>query len=292
MWNTIIPIVTRRSRIFSRRFGSSPLASSQGGVLAACGDDPGARQLLDEAATEDRPAVSYGIQRQGNDYRAGNLALNQTGAFDFDLFRRGEGPVVCVRLQAPGEHNVLNALATLAVADQIGLDLGKAAATLGEFRGVSRRFELRGEASGVTIIDDYAHHPTEIRATLAAAKARYPKQVIWAVWQPHTFSRTRTLLNDFLAAFRDADHVLVTEIYAAREAQPPDGFSARQIVQALSSGDGPERVDAHYAADLQAALKLLLNRLQPGDVALVLSAGDAIWISERLMETLPSRSLA
>ncbi|MBN1146525.1 MAG: UDP-N-acetylmuramate--L-alanine ligase [Anaerolineales bacterium] len=277
---------------FQQAFREFAARIEPGGVLAACGDDPGARQLLVEAAPEDRLVVSYGIRWEGCHYRASNLALNRMGGFDFDLLRQGEGPLASIRLQTPGEHNVLNALATLAVADQLGLDLGGAAASLGEFRGVGRRFELRGEASGVTVIDDYAHHPTEIRATLAAAKARFPGRVIWAVWQPHTFSRTRTLLDDFLAAFGDADHVLVMEIYAAREAPPPDGFSACQVVQALRGGAGPGGVDAYYAANLQAALELLTDRLQPGDVALVLSAGDAIWISERLMETLPSRGLA
>jgi UDP-N-acetylmuramate--alanine ligase len=277
---------------FQRAFCEFVARVEPGGVLAICGDDPGARQLLDGSVNEGHLAVSYGIHWEGNDYRAGNLALNRMGGFDFDLFRRDGRSVVSVRLRVPGEHNVLNALATLTVADKIDLDIGQAAESLGKFRGVGRRFELRGEASGVTVIDDYAHHPTEIRATLAAAKARFPGRAIWAVWQPHTFSRTRALLADFLAAFSDADHVLVTEIYAARESLPQDGFSARQIVQALYGGAAPDRVDAHYAADLESAVRLLSDRLQSGDVVLVFSAGDAIWISERLMEILPYRSFA
>ncbi len=108
----------------------------------------------------------------------------------------------------------------------------KAAQALGEFIGTGRRFEVRGEASGVIVIDDYAHHPTEIKATLAAAKARYPRRRIWAVWQPHTYSRTQALLNDFVHSFADADEVIVTEIYAARE--PKQAFSSREIVERLN----------------------------------------------------------
>jgi UDP-N-acetylmuramate--alanine ligase len=117
-----------------------------------------------------------------------------------------------VSLQVPGEHNVRNALAALSVAAWMGLPLQEAADALSEFTGTGRRFEVRGESKGVIVIDDYAHHPTEIRATLAAAKARYPDKKIWAVWQPHTYSRTQTLFFEFSRAFGDADHVLVTEV--------------------------------------------------------------------------------
>jgi len=133
---------------------------------------------------------------------------------------------------------------------------------------------------GVTVIDDYAHHPTEIRATLAAARSRYPDEAIWAVWQPHTYSRTRLLAGQFAAAFADADHVLVLEVYAARESAPSDGFSARSVLAEMS------HPDARYVPGIPQAQQYLLSHLQPGSVVLVLSAGDADQLSGSLIGAL------
>jgi UDP-N-acetylmuramate--alanine ligase len=188
--------------------------------------------------------------------------------------------MVPLSLQVPGVHNILNALASVVVADVLGLDTTRAAEALSEYRGTDRRFQVRAEIGGVTVIDDYAHHPTHIRATLAAARARYPGRKIWAVWQPHTYSRTQALMNDFAAAFSDADHVIVTEVYAAREAAPEDGFSAQQVASAM------RYPDVHFTADLTEATVQLLTYLQPGDVLLVLSAGDANLISSRVIQGL------
>jgi len=261
-----------------------------GGILVACGDDPGAANLLTEVRSAGQRAASYGIQATELDYRAGQLVINRRGGFDFDAYRRDSEPLAHLHLQVPGEHNVLNALAALSVSDYLGLDTEAAANSLDKFRGAGRRFEVRGEAAGVTVIDDYAHHPTEIRATLSAARARFPGQEIWVVWQPHTYSRTRTLLADFLKAFKDADHVVITEIFAAREEPPVDGFSARQIVQAMSSGADPLHSDVYFAPDLDTATSLILEYVRPGQVVLVLSAGDANQISERLIQTFPLRN--
>jgi UDP-N-acetylmuramate--alanine ligase len=135
----------------------------------------------------------------------------------------------------------------------------------------------------VVVIDDYAHHPTEIRATLSAARDRYPGRPIWAVWQPHTYSRTQLLFDEFSTAFEGADHVLVTEVYAARETIPGN-FSSRQIVQAMS------HPDAEFAASLEEAVDLLSGQVQSGDVVLVLSAGDAEQISVDLLADLADRN--
>jgi UDP-N-acetylmuramate--alanine ligase len=203
---------------------------------------------------------------------------NQCGGFDAQVVINDQ--VVTLSLQVPGVHNIRNALASLAVADLLGLDAPRAAEALREFRGTERRFQVRAEPSGITVIDDYAHHPTKIRATLAAARARYPGRKIWAVWQPHTYSRTRALLNDFAAAFIDADHVIVTEVFAAREAAPEDGFSAKQVVAAMCYPD------VHFISDLTKVTVQLLTFLQPGDVLLVLSAGDADQISTQVIQGL------
>jgi UDP-N-acetylmuramate--alanine ligase len=183
-----------------------------------------------------------------------------------------------VALQVPGEHNVRNALAAMAVVHQLNLSTTTAAEALGTFAGTARRFDLRGEFNGIAIVDDYAHHPTEIRTTLAAARARYPERRIWAVWQPHTYSRTEALFDEFTQAFKDADQVIVTEVYAAREQS--DGFSAQQLVKKM------QHSLVHFSPDLEEAAGYLLNHLQSGDVVLVLSAGDADQISTRVLAAL------
>ncbi len=252
------------------------------GVLISCADDRGAAQLANQASANHLKAVSYGLRqdfmRFPLDYMGANLRLKEAGAFAFEVIHSGS-PVTEVALQIPGRHNVYNALAALVVADIHGLNISKAAEAIGEFSGTSRRFEMRGEVKGITIIDDYAHHPTEIRATLSAARQRYPNRQIWAVWQPHTFSRTRLLQDDFAAAFADADHVLVTEIYAAREADPGN-FSAKQVVEAMN------HPDAFFVPSFDRAVKILLSRLKIGHVLLVLSAGDADEISELILAAL------
>ncbi len=255
-----------------------------GGVLLACADDPGAAKLLAKAQAGGLHALAYGLEDAADAYRAVQLSPAPGGGFEFEAIP-GEKPAVKVRLQVPGRHNVLNALAAIGAVDQLGLAPQAAAQALSEFRGTGRRFEVRAEAAGVTLVDDYAHHPTEIRATLSAAKARYPGRSIWAVWQPHTYSRTRTLLAEFLASFQDADHVLVTEVFAAREPLPADGFSAGQIVAQM------RHPDAHFAAGLEAAESYLEERLQAGDVVLVLSAGDADQINARLAAVFSQREM-
>lgn len=255
-----------------------------GGVLLGCGDDPGARDLLEGAARHGARTFSYGLGQQ-NDYQARGLELNREGGYTFEaMMPDGTTRLALIALQAPGEHNARNALAALAVAHRMGLPLAEAALALGNFKGVSRRFEVVGEAGGVAVIDDYAHHPSEIRATLAAARARYAGRKLWVVWQPHTFSRTRALFSEFAAAFEQADHVLVTEIYAARETVPEDGFSGRSMAQAV------RHPDVRFIGELANAASLLLESLKPGDVLLVLSAGDADRISAQVATAMGKRS--
>ena len=264
-----------------------------GGTLLACADDRGAARLLMEMGKGPIRTLSYGIHSAELDYRAIGVKPNARGGFDFEALA-GRESLATVSLQAPGRHNVLNALATLAVAHILGLPLQAAAQALADFSGTGRRFELCGEAGGVTVIDDYAHHPTEIRATLAAARARFPGRRIWAVWQPHTYSRTRTLLDDFAAAFDDADCVLATEVFPARESRPADGFSAAQVVAAMRRSKADLRPEADprpasFVATLAQASAVLLERLRPGDVLFVLSAGDADQISVQVLDGLQRR---
>jgi UDP-N-acetylmuramate--alanine ligase len=267
---------------FYQAFRAFVLQVRAGGALVACGEDAGAQRLLVEAHSAGLRAVSYGLGEAAFDYRALNLSPNADGGLVFDLAYR-EAPVVRrVSLQVPGEHNVRNALAVLVVVDLLGLSVNQAAQALNEFRGAGRRFEVRGEFHGVTLIDDYAHHPTEIRATLAGARLRYRGRRVWAVWQPHTYSRTRLLLGQFAASFGDADRVLVTEVYAAREPAPADGFSASQVAAAIAQTRPDEADKVLFAETLEKAVEQLSQELQPGDVVLVLSAGDADRINVEL----------
>ncbi len=249
-----------------------------GGSLIVCRDDEAVFSLA-KAVPETCGVHSYGLHPQA-EYRAENLAPSSRG-FRFDVTWQSEH-LAAVELQVPGEHNVRNALASLAIAHQMGLDEQQAAGALGEFEGTGRRFDVQGEAAGVTVVDDYGHHPTEIRATLAAARSRYPGRRIWAVWQPHTYSRTQTLLDGFLHSFADADRVVITEVYAARETN--DNFSAASVAAQMP------HPAVEFAPTLAAAAQTLLRQLQAGDVVIVLSAGDADQISAEVLKSLKERS--
>ena len=213
------------------------------GALIACEDDEGCVALL-KKTTDDRPPtteakssvvggqssiITYGIHR--GQWRATNLRVNPLGGMDFNFSGPGQHGAVTgvVSLRVPGEHNVRNALAALVVAEACGVPAAQAAESLGVFRGADRRFELKGEARGIRIFDDYAHHPTEIKATLQGARMRYPVGNIWAIWQPHTYSRTIALMDEFVQAFMEADQVIVLPIYAAREKADDFGFAATAL---------------------------------------------------------------
>jgi UDP-N-acetylmuramate--alanine ligase len=256
------------------------------GTLIVCGEDEGAVSLLSHARRKGLNVLSYSVKGEMTInspqwMQARTSKPNQFGGFDFSAMTNvgtDAASVVDVSLQVPGEHNVRNALATLSVIAVLGLPLQEAAKVLSEFTGTGRRFEVRGERKGVVVIDDYAHHPTEIRATLAGAKARYPGHRIWAVWQPHTYSRIKTLFLEFSRAFGDADQVLVTEIYASREAK--QDFSSAEVVGAMPHSS------ARYTGSLEDTTKYLLKHLRSGDILLVLSAGDADQISTEVLKRL------
>jgi UDP-N-acetylmuramate--alanine ligase len=258
------------------------------GTLIVCAEDQGVLALIPHVRKAGRNVVSYGVQGDmtiNTPYwiQAHDLKANKRGGFDFTATTNIESKTaasVKVSLQVPGQHNVRNALAVLAIISVLGLSRKKAAQALADFTGTNRRFELRGEVNGIKIFDDYAHHPTEIRATLAGARARFPKERIWAVWQPHTYSRTKTLFLDFARAFKDADEVIVTEVYAARE--PKEEFTSAEIVSAMP------HMSARYIATLPEVTEYLVENLQPEDVVLVLSAGDADQVCTDVLKGLQS----
>jgi len=247
------------------------------GLLVACGDHPVARELGKERAARGGLVTFYGLQ-EGADWAASDLRPNPGGGIDF-LVLEGGRALGEVHLRVPGTHNVLNALAALAVAHHLGIPFPTARSALEDFRGVARRFEMKGQVEGVVVVDDYAHHPTEIRATLAAARQRFPGHPLWAVWQPHTYSRTKALFKEFAQAFGQADHVLVLPIYAARE-HDTLGVSSADVVAAMNHSD------ARLARSLEEAVVTLATEVRPGDVVLTLGAGDGNRVGEWLLMAL------
>lgn len=251
-----------------------------GGLLVTSARDTFARRLVEERQSAGQPALVYGLRREDN-FRADSLQFNGAGGYDFLVVKNGD-TLGLARNRLSGEHNVLNSLAALAVADFLGVDFNTARNALADYRGAGRRFEVKGEAQGVTVVDDYAHHPTEIRATLAAARRRFAGRPLWAMFQPHTFSRTRTLLADFATSFADADHVVVVDIFRSRE-NPDPTVSAADIVTKMTHRD------ARHIPALADAADYLCANLRPGDVFITLGAGDGDWVGMEVLKRLGGR---
>ena len=220
--------------------------------------------------------VTYGMD-SSLDYSATNIAHNKFGDASFDFIKNGSF-VSRVHLSVNGDHNVSNALSALAVADLLGIPAATAAEGLKEFKGTNRRFEYKGEVNGVTIIDDYAHHPTEIKASLTAAK-HYPHREIWCIFQPHTYTRTKALFPEFVESLSHTDHVILADIYAARETDTL-GVSSADIAKSLCEND----VDAYYFPTFQEIEDFCLEKCQKGDLLITMGAGDVVNIGEELLK--------
>lgn len=235
-------------------------------VLLQSGD-PVQPEIVRSSGADVR-VMRYGFEKD-DDFRIENPRPTEDGGFAFEFVLAETGAREPVQLSVPGIHNVLNAAAALAAVALQGQDLTSAAAALSKFVGSERRFEKTAESDGIVIIDDYAHHPTEIRATLAAARDAFAERRIWALWQPHTFSRTQQLLKSFIHAFENADRILVAPIYASRETETD--FGNCDLMKALRA----VRPDAVFAETNENAVRLLTAGLTSGDVVVTLSAGDA-----------------
>lgn len=233
------------------------------GVLVACHDHPTLQDLLPSIR---RRVMTYGLSAQA-DVRAEELEFHGSLA-TFTVVLRGQ-PLGRVTLRVPGRHNVLNALASIAVACELEIPFRAIKEGLEDFEGVHRRFEIKGDVDDVLYVDDYGHHPEEIRATLSAAKGGWKRRVV-AIFQPHRYSRTQELLEDFARCFNDADVVFVTDIYAAGE-KPIEGVSAENLVAAVRR-HGHKNV--HYLPDPEAELARIEAALEPGDLCLTLGAGN------------------
>ena len=254
-----------------------------GGTLIACADDPGVRLLLSEIERSDIDVVRYGLGDNGRrfDLTAVDRRNNRLGGTDFVVLAGGK-TMGLARLRLPGNHNIRNALAAIAACRILGVTFGEMYPALADFGGVGRRFQVLGEVRGVTVVDDYAHHPTEIRATLAAARQRYPGRRLWAVWQPHTYSRTKMLLDEFATSFEDANRVTVLDIYPSRE-RDNLGIDSGLVVSHIT------HPDAHHIAEKEAAAAYILDRIRPGDVLLTLGAGDGDQVGRQVLAELEER---
>jgi UDP-N-acetylmuramate--alanine ligase len=239
------------------------------GLAVVCTDDPGVNEVLTDIG---RSIVSYGVN-DAADVRATNIRFER-GLSTFDVVRPGERDALRVSLRLPGLHNVRNALAAIAVADELQVPDAAVVGALEKFEGIDRRFQSHGEietgAGKVLMIDDYGHHPTEIAATLAAARSGWPQRRIVLVFQPHRYTRTRDLMDDFAVVLSEADVAIVLDVYAAGEA-PIAGADGRAIARAVRSRGAVEPVFVESLDDL---LPVLDGLVEDGDLVLTMGAGD------------------
>jgi UDP-N-acetylmuramate--alanine ligase len=243
------------------------------GAVTACIDNPQLAAILPQAR---RRLFTYGTAPEA-DYRLTSVSAEK-GAFSRFIVATATGPIGPLELHVPGRHNVLNATAAVAIAHQLEVEPEKIAEGISRFRGVDRRFHIRGQSRGVTVVDDYGHHPTEIRATLAAAReCGYGR--VHVVFQPHRYTRTHDLLEQFSTAFRDADTVTVLPIYAASETPIP-GVTAELLANKI---EGPQ---VEFAPDFAAALTAVTGKAKEGDMILTLGAGSVSQLAAQILAAL------
>jgi UDP-N-acetylmuramate--alanine ligase len=249
------------------------------GADVLCLDHPGVQAILPFVT---RRVITYGFASQA-DLVAHDVRLAGWGV-RFQVSQRRE-KLGEVSLSLSGRHNVSNALAALAVALELSVPFTVAAEALGAFRGIERRFQLKGERAGVRVLDDYGHHPAEIRATLAAARGVHQGRLV-VIFQPHRFTRTRDLMGEFATAFNDADRLLVTDVYPAGEAPIP-GVDSAALVEAIRAHG---HRDVRHVPDLDRVVGLLLPELQSGDMVVTLGAGNVVRLGPELLSALEARA--
>jgi UDP-N-acetylmuramate--alanine ligase len=235
------------------------------GLVVLCLDDENIQGVIPEVK---KRLVTYGMTSQA-DFQASDVE-HEADRTSFTVHYRGE-ELGRLNIRMPGQHNVLNALAAVAVGMELDMPFAAIAEGFQDFGGVGRRFQIKGEAQEIMVVDDYGHHPVEIKATLAAAKSGWTRRVV-AVFQPHRYSRTKALFDDFLTAFYQADHVAVMDIYAAGEEVIPEA-SAEKLADGIS---GHGHKSCCFTGDSEATVEHLQAVLQPGDIVITLGAGN-VW---------------
>jgi UDP-N-acetylmuramate--alanine ligase len=241
------------------------------GVAILNADDKNSYGLFNNTKSK---IISFGINNTAN-YMAQNIIFERNATY-YNLYKDGN-LISEVILTVPGMHNIYNSLACIAVCDLYKLDLNIVIDSLKDFAGAKRRFEKKGTLNGAEIYDDYAHHPSEIKATLSAAKNRNMKKV-WCVFQPHTYSRTKALLTEFASAFYDADNVIITDIYAAREKNNGE-ISAENLVEEIKKTSN----NAIYIKEFNDIENYLKEHISDGEILLTIGAGNVYKIGENLI---------
>ena len=243
------------------------------GILIFNKDIPHAEFFLEDLPG--RKIITFG--HQDADYTANFISYDHFARPSFTLFENGEDRGL-VTLGVTGEHNIYNSLSAIAVARAIGIPFETIKKGLMEFSGTDRRFQLKGEVNGFTIIDDYAHHPQEIAATIATAK-KYPHKKLWVAFQPHTYSRTLALMDDFAGALSQADEIILADIYAAREKNTV-GVTSDDLRKLMLS----QNTNVYYIPDFPSIEEFILSHLQEGDLLITMGAGDIVEVGEHLLQ--------
>ena len=243
------------------------------GILIGNFDDENVCSIL---SSVDRKYISFGLNYKDADWRAENILTNSQGCANFDVIHKNKN-IGTIQLRIPGIHNVYNALACVATVSYFEIDFKIIKLSLEQFIGAKRRFEYKGVYNNITIVDDYAHHPSEVKATLEAAVRSSPKS-LWCIFQPHTYTRTQALLNDFSSAFAAADRVIILDIYAAREANTGQ-IHSKDLVNAVNEKTN----NAVYATNFDEAADIILKEASSGDLVLTMGAGDVHKVGEMLL---------
>jgi UDP-N-acetylmuramate--alanine ligase len=246
------------------------------GAAVLCLDDQNIASLLPQIR---KRVITYGMSSQADVHAREVTTAGLISEFDVC---RGTLPLGRIRLALPGLHNVANSLAAIAVGLELDIPFATMAAALASFSGVQRRLQIKGESRGITVIDDYGHHPTEVKATLAALRAAWPKRRLTVLFQPHRYSRTKALFQEFCTAFHEADLLYLTEIYAASE-QPLAGVSGESLAAGIRQ-HGQKQIE--YVAEVDELAALVLPRLATGDVVLTLGAGNIHQIGDKVLAGL------
>ncbi|MFN8584829.1 MAG: UDP-N-acetylmuramate--L-alanine ligase [Dehalococcoidia bacterium] len=251
------------------------------GTLFVSADSPYAAEIGAERAREGRRVERFALGDSEAEWRASQLRGNDRGGLDF-LVQLDGAEVGRMSLQVPGRHNVSNALGALAVAMRAGVDFHRAAQAAAEFTGAHRRFEHLADVAGVTLMDDYAHHPTEVRATLQSARARFPGRRLVACFQPHTYSRSRYLLDGFRSCFESLDRLYILGTYAARETSEA-GLSAQELAAEI------KKPAPTYVETFEEAAERIASELQPGDVFFTIGAGNVDALGPMVRQLIEAR---
>jgi UDP-N-acetylmuramate--alanine ligase len=246
------------------------------GAVIACLDDPNLRDIIPWIS---RRVITYGFSTEA-ELRPSEVESSAMRS-SFNILYNGED-IGRVTVQAPGKHNILNALASAGIGLELGMSFSDIKKGLANFSGVFRRFQVKYDRDGIMVIDDYAHHPTEVKATVGAARSGWPDNRIIAVFQPHLYSRTQQLKDEFSQAFSDADVMIVTDVYPSRE-QPIEGVSGKLIADPARESGHPE---VHYLPDKKDLPGKLMHMVKPGDIVITMGAGDIYKYGDMFVDKL------